>query len=187
MKELKLKQTVQGPIKRKQTFSLMFSLRLVQQYTWPENWPFFRSKTNDYTAQCLTHENAFLRLYVNDYNCNKSCPEMLSGICSPWLILCQSYLWIYVLGKGKNSNKSSNRTLTTLRYSFYLFSTTSWEIYKVPLKLLRQILFLPPSDIYIRSFLWSVTLHKALNDWNLSLVPKLTLLQRPLIWQNHSP
>ena len=30
MKELKLKQTVQGPIKRKQTFSLMLSLNLVQ-------------------------------------------------------------------------------------------------------------------------------------------------------------
>ena len=72
MKELKLKQTVQGPIKRKQTFSLMLSLSLVQQCLLPENRPFFRSRTNDYTAQCLTHWKAFLRLYVNDCNYNKS-------------------------------------------------------------------------------------------------------------------
>ena len=37
-----------------------------------------------------------------------------------------------------------NRTLTRLRYSFHLCSAASWEIYKVPLKLMRQILFLPP-------------------------------------------
>ena len=50
----------------------MPSLSLVQQCALPKNWPFFRSRTNDNTAQCPTHGNAFLRLYVNDYNCNKS-------------------------------------------------------------------------------------------------------------------
>ena len=117
----------------------------------------FRSRTNDYTAECLTHGNAFLRLYVNDYNCNKSCLESisqdlypwlqsnciscietLSGTCSPWLNLYQSYLRMYVLGKGLID------LLTTLRYSFYLFSAASWEVYKVPLKLTRWIFFLPP-------------------------------------------
>ena len=33
-------------MKRKQTFSLMLSLSLVQQCILPENWPFFRSRTN---------------------------------------------------------------------------------------------------------------------------------------------
>ena len=75
--------------------------------------------SSNYTTQCLTHGNAFLRLYVNDYNCNNlawelvsqdlypwlhsnsiSCPETLSGTCFPWLILCQSYLKMYVLEKG---------------------------------------------------------------------------------------
>ena len=41
----------------------------------PKNWPFFSSGANDHTAQCLAHGNAFLRLYINDYNCNKSCLE----------------------------------------------------------------------------------------------------------------
>ena len=89
----------------------MPSLSLVQQCILPENWPFFRSKTNDYTAQCLTHGNAFLRLYVNDYNCNKSCPETLSGTCSPCNLVPKLSPDIF-LGKGLN------RTLTTLRYSF---------------------------------------------------------------------
>ena len=66
-----------------------------------------------------------------------SCPETLSGTCFPWLILYQSYLRMYVW-------KGPNRPLTTLRYSFYLFSAASWEVYKVPLKLMRRILFLLP-------------------------------------------
>ena len=61
------------------------------------------------------------------------------------------------LGKG------SGRTLTTLRYSFYLFSAASWEVYKVLLKLVRRVLFLPPSDVYVRSFLCSITLNKILH------------------------
>ena len=200
MKELKLTQTVQVPLKRKQTFSLMLSLSLVQQRILPENWHFFSSRTNDYTAQCLTHGNAFLRLYVNDYNCNKSCPgtcisRLVPLIAQQHYILPRDTIWnlfslanlVPKLTLDICLGKEPNRTLTTLGYSFYLFSTTSWEMYKVPLKLLRHILFLPPSDIYIRSFLLSATLHKALNDWNLSLVPELTLLQRLLIWQNHSP
>ena len=172
----------------------MPSLSLVQQCILPENWPFFRSKTNDYTAQCLTHGNAFLRLYVNDYNYNKSylgtcISRLVPLIAQQQYILPRDVFWnlfslanlVPKLSPDICLGKGPNRTLTTLRDSFYLFSTTSWEIYKVPLKLLRQILFLSPSDVYIRSFLWSVTLHKALNDWNLSLVPELTLLQRLLI------
>ena len=72
VKELKLRQSVQGPLRRR-TLSLMLSLDLVQQCVLPKNWPFFRSVTNDHTPQCLTHGNASLRLYVNNYNCNKSC------------------------------------------------------------------------------------------------------------------
>ena len=153
----------------------MLSLSPVQQCILPKNWPFFTSRTNDYTTQCLTHKNAFLRLYVNDYNCNKSClgtcfsrliprlhsnsishPEMLSGTCYLWLILCQLSQDV-CLGKG------SGGTLTMLRYSFYLFSAASWEVYKVPLKLVRWVLFLPTSDVYVRSFLCSVTLNKILH------------------------
>ena len=63
---------------------------------------------------------SFLRLYFDDYNCNKSClgtcfsrliplitqqqymsgPETEPGTPSPWLILYQSYLGTYALGKG---------------------------------------------------------------------------------------
>ena len=166
-------------------------------------------------------------LYPWLHSNNISCPETLSGICSPWLILCQSYLRIYVLllllllqshfsrvrlcatpetgahqappslGFSRREHwsglpfpspvheseksevaqscptlsdpmdcslpgssilgifqarvlewgatgKGPNRTLKMLRYSFHLLSAASWEIYKVPLKLMRQIPFLPP-------------------------------------------
>ena len=92
-------------------------LHLVQHCILPENWPFFWSRTNDHRA-CLTPGNAFLRLFFNDSNCNKSCletcfsrlvplipqqqyvsPERLPGTSSPWLILCDSYLSMYDLGK----------------------------------------------------------------------------------------
>ena len=36
--------------------------------------------------------------------------------------------------------KGSGGTLTTLRYSFYLFSAASWEVYRTLLKLVRQVL-----------------------------------------------
>ena len=141
MKELKLKQTVQGPIKRKQTFSLMLSLSLVQQCILPENWPLFRSRTNDYKAQCLTHGNAFLMLYVNDYNCNKSCLETCISRLVPLITqqqcsLPRDIIWnlfslanfVSKLSPDVCLGKGPNRTLTTLRYSFYLFSATSWKI-----------------------------------------------------------
>ena len=49
----------------------MLSLSLAQQCFSPVTWPVFMSRTNDHTAQCLTHGDAFLKLY--DYHCNKSC------------------------------------------------------------------------------------------------------------------
>ena len=173
MKALKLRQIIQCPIKRKQTFSLILSLSLVQQCILPENWPFFRSRINDYTAQCLTHGNAFLRLYVNDYNYNKSClgtciSRLLPLITQQDYIVPRDIVWnlfslanlVPKLSQDECLGKGPNGTLTTLRYSFYLCSAASWEIYKVPLKLVSKILFLPTSDVYVRSFLCSVTLHK---------------------------
>ena len=157
MKELKLRQAVQGPVRRRQTFSFMLSLNLVQQCILPENWSFFRSRTNDHTAECLSHGNAFLRLYHNDYNCNKSCLGSYISRLVPLLtqqqyILHRDIVWnlfslanlVPKLSQHVCLEKGPNRLLTTLRYYFYLFSATSWEVYKVPLKLMRWILFLPP-------------------------------------------
>ena len=135
----------------------MLSLSLVQQYILPENWPFFRSRTNDHTAECLSHGNAFLRLYLNYYNCNKSCLGSYISRVVPLLtqqqyVLHRDIVWnlfslanlVPKLSQHVCLEKGPNRPLTSLRYSFYLFSATSWEIYKVPLKLMRQIPFLPP-------------------------------------------
>ena len=73
------------------TFSLMLSLSLVQQRILPENWPLFRSGTVDHTAQCLTHGNAFVRLYVNIIIVNKSCLETYVSRLVP-LITQQQYI-----------------------------------------------------------------------------------------------
>ena len=90
---------------------------------------------------------------------------MLSWTGSPWLRLCQSYLRMYVLGKGLVE------LLRTLRFSFYRFSAAIREVYKVPLNQWGWVLFLLPSDVYVRSSLCPVTLnkillHKALSDWD---------------------
>ena len=96
----------------------MLSLSLAQQCILCKNWPFFRSRTNDHTAQCLLIEMLFLGstlmiiivtnfawgplspdLYPWLHSSSISCPETLPRTCSPWLILCQSYLRIYSLGK----------------------------------------------------------------------------------------
>ena len=176
LKELKLRQAVQGPLRRRWMFSLMLFLSLVQQCILPENWPFFRSWTKDHTAQHLTHGNAFLRLYVNDNNCDKS----LLGTCSSRLvplITQQQYIspregarkqfslanLVPNLSQDVCLGKGSMGTLITLKYSFYLFSADSWEVYKVLLKLVRWVHFLPPSDVYVRSFLYPVTLNKILH------------------------
>ena len=174
-------------------------------YLAPENWPFFKSERNDHTAQCLAHGNTFLRFYVNDYNCNKSClgtcfsrliprlhsnsvssPETLPWTRSPWLILCQSYLRMYALGKGLVELLQPWSIL-------FIYSQQLVEKYIRPLlKLVRQVPFLSPSDVYIRNFLYPVTLNKILHTklWvteSLFLVLELNLLQRPWIWRHCSP
>ena len=131
----------------------MLSLSLVQQCILPENWPFFRSRINDYTAQCLTHGNAFLRLYVNDYNYNKSClwtciSRLVPLITQQDYILPRDIVWnlfslanlVPKLSQDIRLGKGSAGTLTTLRYSFYLFSAAFWEARKALLKLVRQVL-----------------------------------------------
>ena len=139
MKESKLKQTVQGPIKKKQTLLLMLSLSPVQQCILRKTDLSFGPELMIYTAQCLTHGNAFLRLYVNDYNYNKSCLKTCISRLAPLIAQQQ-----YILPRDIVQNLFSlanivpklsldvclekwrrNRTLTALRYSFYLFSTTN--------------------------------------------------------------
>ena len=120
---------------------------------------------------------SFLRLYVDDYNCNKSC----LGTCFSRLVPPDYTAAVYVsprdwawdpfslanlvpkLSLDVCLGKGSDGTLTTLRYSFYLFSAASWEVYKVLPKLVRGVLFLPASDVYVRSFLCPVTLSKTLH------------------------
>ena len=92
----------------------------------------------DYTTQCLTHENVFLRLYVNDYNCNKSC----LGTCVSRLVALitqQQYILPREVAQNPLSlanlvpklsqdvclGKGSGGTLTILRHSFYLVSAAS--------------------------------------------------------------
>ena len=111
--------------------------------------------TNDHTAQCLTQGNAFLRLHVN--NCNKSClgtcfprlvpritqqqymslPETEPGTLSPWLILYQSYLGMYALGKGLMELLQPWGIL-------FIYSQQLAEKYRrPPLKLVRWVLSRP--------------------------------------------
>ena len=140
VKQFKLPQAVQGPLRRRWTFSHTF-FKPCATCILPKNWPFFRSRTNDHTAPCLTMEMLFLGyvlmiiivtnlawepvsqdLYPWLHSNSISTPEMLPRKCSPRLILCQSYLRMCALGKDLVE------FLQILRHS-YLFSVTSWEVY----------------------------------------------------------
>ena len=156
MKEFKLRQAVQGPIKKRQTFLLLLSLSLLQQNILPENWPFFRSRTNDYIVQCLTHENAFLRLCVNDYNYKKYClgtciSKLVPLITQQQYIFPRDIVWklfslanlVPKLSQDVCLGKGSCGTLRTLRYYFYLFSADSLKVYKALLKLVRWVCSCP--------------------------------------------
>ena len=97
----------------------------------PENWPFFRSGTIDHRAQGLTHGNAFLRLYVNNYNCNKFCLGTCFSRLVP-LITQQQYIYprdvaqkvfsqvnlVPKLSQDVCLGKGSGGTLTTLSILF---------------------------------------------------------------------
>ena len=132
--------------------------------------------------QNLSHGNAFLRLYGNDYNCNKSCLGTYISRLVPLLtqqqyILHRDIVWnlfslanlVPKLTQDVCLGKGPNRPLTMLRYSFYLFSAATWEVYKIPLKLMRWILFLPPQTFCLllgRSSLTSkgITVHPGIID-----------------------
>ena len=156
MKELKLRQAIQGPLRKRQAFSLMFSLSLVQQCILPENWPFFRSRADDYTPQCLTHVNAFPRPYVNDFNYNKYflgiyISRLVPLITQQQYILPRDFVWnlfslanlVPKLSQDVCLGKRSDGILSTLRYHFYLFPVASWKLYNAPLKLVMQALLCP--------------------------------------------
>ena len=131
--------------------------------------------------------NLFLKTCAPDYTATVYIAQILCQNQLPLANLVPKLSRVVCLGKG------SGGTLTTLRYSFYLFSAASWEIHKVLPKLVRGVLFLPPSDVYVRSFLCPVTLNKILHTklWvteTLSLILELNLLlQRPWIWRHCSP
>ena len=119
----------------------------------------------------LLMEMLFLGSMLNDYNCNKSCLGTCFSRLVP-LITQQQCNWPRDLALNRFSlanlvpklsqdaclGKGSGGTLTTLRYSLYLFSAASWEVYKAQLKLVRLVLFLPTSAVYVRSFLCCVNL-----------------------------
>ena len=73
-----------------------------------------------------------------------------------------------------------------LRHSF-LSLTDCWWLYNIQLKTSRGVLFLPPSDAYVRSFLYflytliKLYYTKALSDQASSLAPDWILLRGPRI------
>ena len=83
------------------------------------------------------------------------------------------------LGKG------SGGTLTNLRYSFYIFSAASWEVYNGSIKLVRWVhsysLLMSMSEVFSVTFTLNKSLHKATSDWDLSLFLELNLFLRPWI------
>ena len=72
IKELKLRQS--GPLQGRGEHSWsILCLSLVHSVSCLRT--VLSLGADGHTAQCLYHGNAFLRLYVNNYNCNKSCLE----------------------------------------------------------------------------------------------------------------
>ena len=84
---------------------------------------------------------------------------------------------------------------SVMRHSF-LSLTDCWWLYNIQLKTSRGVLFLPPSDAYVKSFLYllytliKLCYTKALSDQALSLAPDWILLLRgpriPASWFNNN-
>ena len=133
----------------------MLSLSLVQQCISPKNWPFFRSRTYE-QGNVLGYVNDY-KVNVNYYNCNKSClgtcysrlvplitqqhyisPREVVGNHSPSQDPCSLANLVLKLPQDVFLQKGSGETLTTSRYSIYLFSAASWEVCNAMLKLVSM-------------------------------------------------
>ena len=157
--------------RRKWTCWLTLSLSLVRQYLARYIRLSLGPELMMEWHNVLLMEMLFLGSMLNDYNCNKSCLGTCFSRLVP-LITQQQCIWprdlalntfslanlVPKLSQDACLGKGSGGTLTTLRYSLYLFSAASWEVYKAQLKLVRLVLFLPTSDVYVRSFLCCVNL-----------------------------
>ena len=126
-------------------------------------------------------------MYVIGEGLGKTSTTLSSGLtCSFWLISCWCQPRMYVMGKGLHT------IFTVLRYYFFFFySQQLAEKYIFPcLKSAKWVIFLPASDVYVRSFFLSLLLNNISttqsSEWlGLSLVPELNLLLwRPWIRQN---
>ena len=112
---------------------------------------------------------------------NISPRDLLPGTLSFWFILYHSYLSMYALGKGLVEHLQHE-------VLFSSFLAASWKLYNALFKLVRWVLFLSPSDIYVGSFLYPLIkylLHKSLSDWDCVFgtgVEWNLLLQRPQTW-----
>ena len=138
-------------------------------YLAPESWLFFRYGANECAAVIyLNHGYGFLRLYVNDYNCSKSCLGtcfLISVAYTATVCLTQRY-------SARNPFSSTNlgsmlswdvpcgrrilvkllQPCTVLKYSFYLLSSWLKSIYCPAKTSEGGVLFLPPSDVHVRGF-----------------------------------
>ena len=122
----------------------------------------------------LVLNQCYFKMYVMKKGLGKTFTALSSGLThSFWLISCCCHLRMYVTGKGLG------KIFTTLRHSFYLFLTANIKVYNGLLKLLRQVLFLPPSDIYVKSLFYhfhfskSPATQRLLSDWDCIFCPRI--------------
>ena len=141
---LKLRQAVQGALRRRWTFSLMLSISLVPQCILPKNWPFLRSGTNDHTVQCLT-EMLFLDSMLMIIIVTNLAWEPIPQDLYPWwhsksIILPRDFAWnpfslvnlVPKLSQDDALGKGLVELLTT--WGISLFSAASWKVYKILIK-----------------------------------------------------
>ena len=102
-------------------------------------------------------------MYDNNISCLRACFSFWTEICSFWLILYWCYLRMYAIGKG------SDKTCTTLRYSFDLLLITDQKLYKSLLKLTSGVFSFIP--------FWGLCQKSSLFPFN-----KLSFLTTSLEW-----
>ena len=121
----------------------------------------------------LVLNQCYLKMYAMKKGLGKTFTTLSSGLThSFWLISWWHHLRMYVTGKGLG------KIFTTLRHSIYLFSTANRKVYNALLKLVRQVLFLSPSDTYVKSFFYHFHFNKIpatqklLSDWHCIFCPR---------------
>ena len=115
-----------------------------------------------------------LRMYVMGEGLGKTSTALSSGFFHSlelWVNLFLLATLVLMSSQGYVTDRAWEKC--SHPWGIFFYSQQLTKVYNARLKLARLVIFLPPSDVYVRSFSFSVTItlikflvHKAISDWD---------------------